>query len=330
MTKRLLWIDWMKVLGMFCIVWGHFFSTGYQYLYVFNVPVFFLISGFLTKREDKNTFWHKILHNLFLPLVLISSINFLLHEGITCIKGGLSVSEILSFPFLLVGGSWRELGGMWFVYTLIILKILFQGIPSKKIYYALVFVVLTALLFYFHKIYSGILNIGLLKHPNAVLNICTGYPFFTLGYLLREKRAFFNTLNLSISYVIIGLLIAGGGVLLCGYYNAPVWMYMNGFGNNFLLFLIGGISGTVAIYIISKKLERFTFNGIKILSQGCIIILGFQMIFIKLILLVFPTRSLWDALWSIIVMSLFIPIILFIKRYIPCLLGNRSKSDILY
>lgn len=45
---RYYWVDWMKVLGMFLIVWGHFFPKSFcDAIYSFNVPLFFCISGYL-------------------------------------------------------------------------------------------------------------------------------------------------------------------------------------------------------------------------------------------------------------------------------------------
>lgn len=52
--NRMSWIDWMKAWGMYFIVLGHFFSIGSAYVYVFNVPLFFIVSGFLYKY-DKGT-----------------------------------------------------------------------------------------------------------------------------------------------------------------------------------------------------------------------------------------------------------------------------------
>ena len=48
---RLVWLDWMKALAILSIVWGHFFSEGHLYLYVFSVQVFCVISGFLYKKS---------------------------------------------------------------------------------------------------------------------------------------------------------------------------------------------------------------------------------------------------------------------------------------
>lgn len=49
MKERRIWIDWMKVLGMLFIVWGHFTpNIMHNFIYAFNVPLFFCISGALT------------------------------------------------------------------------------------------------------------------------------------------------------------------------------------------------------------------------------------------------------------------------------------------
>lgn len=49
MKERRIWIDWMKVVGMLFIVWGHFTpNIMHNFIYAFNVPLFFCISGALT------------------------------------------------------------------------------------------------------------------------------------------------------------------------------------------------------------------------------------------------------------------------------------------
>ena len=56
-SKRLIWIDYMKVIGMYLIVAGHFFSIGNKYIYTFSVALFFCISGFLCKKEEDHRFF---------------------------------------------------------------------------------------------------------------------------------------------------------------------------------------------------------------------------------------------------------------------------------
>lgn len=56
--SHMVWIDWMKVLGIYFIIVGHIFPVGKEFVYAFSVPLFFLISGFLSHREeDCSVFW---------------------------------------------------------------------------------------------------------------------------------------------------------------------------------------------------------------------------------------------------------------------------------
>lgn len=72
---RLVWLDWMKALAILSIVWGHFFSEGHLYLYVFSVQVFCVISGFLYKKSpDWRTCLTKCFWQLFVPTVIMSCI----------------------------------------------------------------------------------------------------------------------------------------------------------------------------------------------------------------------------------------------------------------
>lgn len=43
------WIDWMKSIGIFLILYGHLFSYGYTYIYTFSVPLFFLFQVIFAK-----------------------------------------------------------------------------------------------------------------------------------------------------------------------------------------------------------------------------------------------------------------------------------------
>jgi fucose 4-O-acetylase-like acetyltransferase len=75
--ERIIWIDRMKVIGMYFIIAGHLFPIGYTYIYAFSVPLFFLISGFLYKQEHSNyIFWKKIALNYIVPLFSIRTIMY--------------------------------------------------------------------------------------------------------------------------------------------------------------------------------------------------------------------------------------------------------------
>ena len=76
--ERIVWLDWMKVWAIISIIWGHFFSEGHLFLYVFSVQSFCLISGFLYKRySDWTTCLKKCFWQLFVPTVIMSIIMLL-------------------------------------------------------------------------------------------------------------------------------------------------------------------------------------------------------------------------------------------------------------
>jgi fucose 4-O-acetylase-like acetyltransferase len=57
-TNRLNWIDWAKVIAISFVVFGHIpqvsGSFPQHYIVTFHMPLFFFISGYLTKKELLN------------------------------------------------------------------------------------------------------------------------------------------------------------------------------------------------------------------------------------------------------------------------------------
>lgn len=111
----------MKVIGIYLIVAGHFFPVGNEYIYVFSVPLFFLVSVFLSKAKSFSETLRSIWRNLYLPMLIIVAIYFL--EGIVLgsIKTG---HDILSYWCRFILGDQAVLKDCWFIYNLILLKLL--------------------------------------------------------------------------------------------------------------------------------------------------------------------------------------------------------------
>ncbi|MCF0193574.1 MAG: acyltransferase family protein [Bacteroidaceae bacterium] len=49
-TNRLYWIDWAKARGIILVVLGHMHSPLSHWIFVFHMPMFFMISGYLYKH----------------------------------------------------------------------------------------------------------------------------------------------------------------------------------------------------------------------------------------------------------------------------------------
>ena len=70
--QRFIWLDWMKVIGMYFIICGHLWVPYYLQIYTFSVPAFFIISGFLHKEYAEGSFLMRTFRNLILPMFILT------------------------------------------------------------------------------------------------------------------------------------------------------------------------------------------------------------------------------------------------------------------
>ena len=312
---RLVWLDWMKVWAIFSIIWGHFFSAGHVYLYVYSVQIFCLISGFLYKKSPnwkiciQKCFWQ-----LFVPTVIMS---FIMHFEAYLRSMAMGTSYDISWPWffkwLLLGHRWC-MGPCWYFYSLIVMRLIMQLLPEKKWIYALGFLTLSCGALYLD-------HIGF-EASNANINVLVCMPFFLIGVFLKPLKQVFNSLHnyvMELTLLIISVVL----VVLCAHWNGYVWMYLNHFGNNYVLYILGGMAGTVMLYVVSLWLSRLPYRNMAItLSKGSIVIIGLHIVLVRR-LTELPDR-IWgeDLLWSVMILLLFIPIIHLIELFFPILLGR--------
>ena len=316
-TERLLWLDWMKVWAILSIIWGHFFSEGHVYLYVFNVQVFCVISGFLYKRApDWQTCLTKCFWQLFVPTVILSTI-MQLEAYLRCLALGQHYD--ISWPWyvqwLLLGHRWC-MGPCWYFYSLIVMRLIMQVMPEKKWIYAILFLILSATAVFVN-------NRGIVMN-NANGNVLVCMPLFLIGVSLKPLKAFFNGTH---NYLMegVGLILSILLVYICGLYNGYVWMYLNEYGNNFILYVVGGMSGTCMVYVVSLWLGRLPYRSIvQTISKGSILIIGLHIIIVRR-LTELPERT-WgeDFILSLLILFSFIPVIRLAELFFPLLLGRHK------
>ncbi len=332
LSKHIVWVDWMKVIGMYFIIVGHFFPVGNAFVYSFNVPLFFLISGFLCKSDEpSNVFWRKLWSNLIVPLIIICLFSCFFNCVVDWLQGNVISMKKLSMRWVMIfsgiEGEGLDSGGLgvcWFIYTLMLLKIIINYI--NHIWYSLFVLVICVLVAHY-------LNYKHLALSSSIANVSVAYPFFLTGFILK-KYAFKITewiTSFSLIKIISTLIILFIVTFAISKVNSAPWMYKNGFGVNYLLFYIGGISGTMLIFIISIKLNVFNGKILEMLSLGTIIILGFHGYFIMATNLVSGHilklhLNITSYLVAALILLVFYPIILFFKSYFPIILGSRAKS----
>jgi len=204
--NRLYYLDTMKGILIILVVLGHAIQStipDYQHnflfrlIYSFHMPLFFLISGYLTLKEkhDENIIYKRGVQCI-IPFIIWAFLLPYLEEGIFDIK---RTVKILIFPD----------NGLWFLYNLFVYCVVFNlseslSIKTKKvqIFFVIAFLFMFYLLMY---LFHNKLNLS---------QICWFFPFFAIGYYIHKYIEFFKR-N-------INLVILLGGIFYCC--SVPFWM----------------------------------------------------------------------------------------------------------
>lgn len=317
-NTRIAWIDWMKVICMYLVILGHFFPHGYVYIYVFNVPVFFILSGYLCKKEESHIlFLKKIARNYILPLFFICIAMFI-WNWFSWEQNEKFIRSLYFLYYALIG-SQKCLGTGWFIYTLIIIRVISHCSPSTT--------TSNLSLFCLFSIISILLQHYNIHHFNAITNVAIAYPLFLIGHFFSKHKTIINNLH-SIRTLYALSFITIIAIYVCGNINGEVWVYNNDYGRSYLLFLTGSMSGTILLYTISITMKERFAKFIHILSIGNIITLGFHPIIIALI---GHQRGFIVYIISFIILISFYPITVFAINHFPYILGainNNKKNEL--
>ena len=260
---RIAWIDNAKAIGIILVVLGHTRGIVPQlenFIYVFHMPLFFFLSGFLLKdaylKESFRSFSWTAVKRLIVPYAsfwLISylywlSIHYLMNEPLEL--GEVSSSPLYPFVGLLAGtGAQLFINpALWFFTCLTSTTFLFYWIV--KIKNAWLFVVLLVVL--------GILGpeihqrIAVRLPWNLELSL-VALVFYGAGYILSRRQvigAEHINKNKLLPFVVASVIL-----LLVTYYNGKVNMNRMMFGNLFL-FYIGAFSGIAFTLMLSQMIPR--------------------------------------------------------------------------
>lgn len=321
MKQRVLWIDWIKIIGIYLIVLGHMSAPGNDFIYVFHVPLFFITSGYLAQKADSM----KVCVSKMYMRLIIPSIVWLIPalakvSAVDILKNGKSVCDVLIHHWgeAIIGNA-IELSVFWFIYTLVLVKILFQLIEGSMIRNKWLIHVVFCIFFFSIAAY---LNYSKLFFQNSKLNIITAYPFFMIGYGLERWKVTFNELGpiAAVVMLLVGFVLTFAVLL----YNGPVHLYTSLCGKYVTICIVGGISGTVMVYGLSKLIQ-LKRQWVTDLSNGTIVIMGLHPLVIMVLRIIYPIVDFSYGYYfiSLGIMLLSYGIIVFSKKYCPILIGVK-------
>lgn len=324
---RILWVDMVKAIGMFFIVLGHFFPPYISaWIYTFNVPLFFFMSGYLGKKEENwKVFWKKNINGLVVPFLLLSLI-----INVPYIINNITDGNRLLYLLLGILGGFHSIDGMngclnmWFVYCLFVTKLLFQCFYSRKHLHLLILSCCIVGMVGYHM--SGS------HYKWAVSNVLYAFPYFMLGFYSKQNSIVnivsvkLGSLKWNISLAALSLLSA-----FIASHNGIAYTYEGGVGQSLLIMVFCSMVNIITIVRFSYVFQHFKENMMRTISQGSIIILAFHLWIVYPIeravshfLKGYPVlECMAFSFSSFVICLMFVPIINFTKKHFPLLMGRR-------
>ena len=330
MTKRLDWIDQARGLSIFLVVYGHNFPINEPYIYSFHVPLFFLISGMFHPKSINLALIKKRAKMILLPYFFWSFSLYFFWLIIGRKFGNSSVLDLspidnLIGVFYAQGGqSYMDWGiPLWFL-PCIFLVFVFYGL-LQKITQKTIRIILSIVLFVIGFSWIKITKIHL---PWSIDVAFVALLFYSIGNLLKKWIS-----NISNKNAILFMIFLFVVHVISFYYNPlKIDMYRSIYGNE-LLFLVSGITGSIAYILFFKLVPIFKFFSY--LGKHTIILLATHIRILTLIKLVFYLTlgmtvfefNEWQKVGlSTIQIILIIPIIWLVNKYAPILDGKISKN----
>ena len=315
----------MKTLGMLAIIWGHCFPELFTpFLYAFSVGMFFFVSGYLARREPSHgVFWRKLVRTLLIPYFILSVLKAI--QNVCTADGPYTIGAIVG-GFHSVGDI-VGCGKLWFVYTLMVLKIVFQFTEASPRRFSLLVVPsIMAAVAYRHLTDGAAWAVG-----NAFLAM----PFFLAGHLFRHHPKTIRCLEWllrtkrwkSLSVALLSAIVT----YAVSYYNGAAWMYMGEYGRWLILFEVSAFSGILFMLTLSCLLDGVHLTGCKQISIGSMVVLAYHqdvnhpmLKWIRSYEWSDLTTDMAMMLSSIVTLLAFIPIVYLLSRYFPVITGGRK------
>ncbi|MBR5685582.1 MAG: acyltransferase family protein [Muribaculaceae bacterium] len=157
-------------------------------IYSFHMPLFILISGYLTKpasQQSEGKLWRGVL-DLMVTIVIFQ----LLTACRLYLTGKDPVEGLLDFPH----------GILWYLMCLVYWKIIFYYSPKALVNRPVLYISLAFLV----SLLSGLTTLGNLLSIQRALNF---YPFFLMGHYIHQRKLNDKWLNCNLSHLAIAVIL---------------------------------------------------------------------------------------------------------------------------
>lgn len=274
-AKRIDYFDIAKGISMLCVIIGHLsVSKINMIVFTFHMPLFFIISGYFTKKQGNKALAVKKFKQLLVPyiatciaVILCSAIkdifagNFqelINHIILWCYAAFYGSGNSYTAPFFV-----KAIGAIWFLPAMFWAILIYNLIADKK--WSALWVACIAGL--------GYVSVNYVYLPWSIQSAMLAIVFIHTGYYFRKKN-YFETMH--IWSVTTALLLWGS----CIYIDRGRFYLVGNYSEHLLVDIIGSIAGTYLVVGFSKIIQRFSMVSfaLKWFGKYSLIVLCFHLI----------------------------------------------------
>lgn len=317
-STRIVWVDYYKAVGIFLIVLGHVSFTPplnemTNFLFLFHVPLFFFISGYLEKKEkcDAKKYLFKLFKSLIIPYIIWNVMFISYHFPVS-----------LKDCFAVLSGVTLWNGASWFLMVLFFLKLSALLFKNKKFVMAIFFSLFFFSLMLYGKKLPFLINITFLF-----------YPFFFAG--TYGKKVIDCIVSVAIHKLATNVIFAlfMFFLLICLYNFSPIahTHAVIDFIPQFYLFWISGFLGITLVFFLCLCLNAKRNQVVTMISSGTLFIMCSHYEFVHYVSKDYLS-PLYGNIVSIVFVCLYfilqcvcVPVVL---KYVPILAGRKTNYKI--
>jgi acyltransferase len=335
-VKRIEWVDFVKFVAIFYMVWAHCGVPEIIYWYIqsFHMPLFFFISGYLFNANKYNfkDYVIKRVRSLIIPYLLFGAVNYIFWVILVRINAFETKDNLFDpIKYLLTVNTTTHLpiaNALWFLTCLFIVEIVFyillKYIKNNNITLSVILIIFS-LIGYF---YPLITNIRLYWGIDVAF---TAIVFYGFGYLFKrnENRNIITYLFNPKIYITILLfaisitfeLLNGHVALMKIIYNNYFYYYISAFASIFVYI-------TIAIYLYNIRFIRNLkiYRIFLYVGKNTISILAFNQLLIVVLIKITQTIpiniNIKQLINSILIIVILIPISYLLNKYCPIIVGK--------
>lgn len=314
---RIAYIDAVKAICIFLMVVGHYSRNTIilSYIYVFHMPAFLIVSGFLYRPHP----WKKTIAAFSFPVIVFSLINLV----VSLLLGRISIDH-LTLQYVVIhiiewrhGFSVRFFEGVWFIWVLAGLRLLFGDISGsragRKVYISIAITMIAYMTFE-----KSLVSMDTLFKGYYIGLIIPSLPFFCIGMFLKEIR--WEPKNIESAKFIVPLVIM---FLLVPLTNNYCDIYNGNYGYSYLIAVVVATLFTLLLSWLASKLPPSRF--IETISKGTLVVLGLHMTIFQILCSILPDTV--DFLFPFITIVICYYAIVFCEKYCPILLGKVKSQN---